>query len=145
MSEQSISGPPRSFLIISIVALIWNLLGVASFIMQVPMRSEMLANLEEAQRALYQSMPMWVDGAFAIAVFGGLLASVGLVMKKAWCVPVFIVSLAAIIVQFGYWLLIADTIEVMGIEAAYLPLLITAIAIFLVWYSRDAKSKDWLS
>ena len=145
MSEESSSGTPRSCLIISIVALLWNIMGVVSYIMQVTRSPALFASLSEAELAVYESMPSWVTGAFAIAVFGGVLASVGLVLKKAWCVPVYLVSLVAIIIQFGYWLLIADTIEIMGIGAAYMPLFITAIAVFLVWYSRDANSKGWLS
>jgi hypothetical protein len=26
-----------------------------------------------------------------------------------------------------------------------MPALVTAVAVFLVWYSRDAKAKGWLS
>jgi len=145
MSEESIGGPPRSFLIIGIVALLWNLLGVMSYIMQVTRSPTMFAGLSEAQLAVYESMPSWVTGAFAIAVFGGTLACVGLVVKKAWCVPVFLVSLVAIIVQFGYWLFGTDSIAVMGNEVFLMPALVTAVAVFLVWYSRGAKSKGWLS
>ena len=83
-------------------------------------------------------------GAFAIATFGGLLGCVGLLMKKAWCAPVFLVSLLAIIVQFSYWLFMSAAVEVYGSETYIMPLLVTAIAVFLVWYSRDAKSKGWL-
>lgn len=145
MSEESISGTPRSFLIIGIVALLWNLMGVMSYVMQVTMSPEALGNMPEAERALYESMPAWVTGAFAISVFGGVLACIGLLLKKAWCVSVFLVSFAAIIVLFGYWLLVANTIEVMGIGAAGMPLLVTAIGAFLLWYSLDAKGKAWLS
>ena len=84
-------------------------------------------------------------GVFAIAVFSGLSASVGLLLKKAWCGPLFMTSLIAVIVQFGYWLGVADAIEVHGTEAYYMPLIVTIIAVFLVWYSRGAKAKDWLS
>lgn len=145
MSEQSIGGPPRAFLIISIVALLWNVLGVASYIMQVTMSPEALAKMSEAERALMEAMPSWVTGAFAIATFGGLLASVGLVLKKAWCVPLFLVSLIAIILQFGYWLGVMDAAAVYGAEAFFMPALVTVIAVFLVWYSRDARGKGWLS
>ncbi len=105
----------------------------------------MFAGLSEAELAVYESIPSWVTGAFAIAVFGGTLACVGLVVKKAWCVPVFLVSLVAIIVQFGYWLFGTDSIAVMGNEVFLMPLLVTAVAVFLVWYSRGAKAKGWLS
>jgi len=144
MSEQSIGGTPRSFLIVSIVALLWNLLGVMSYIMQVTMTGEMMASMPEAERALYESMPSWVTGAFAIAVFGGVAACVGLLLKKAWCVPVFLVSLVAIIVQFGHWLFATDSIAVIGNEVFLMPALVTAIAVFLVWYSRNARAKGWL-
>lgn len=132
-------------MIISIVALLWNLLGVMSYIMQVTMSGDMMANMSEAERALYETMPAWVTGAFAIAVFGGVAGCVGLLLKKAWCVPVFLISLAAIIVQFGYWLFATDSIAVIGNEVFWMPALVTAVAVFLVWYSRDAKAKGWLS
>lgn len=144
MSEESIGGIPRSFLIISIVALLWNLMGVVFYLMQVTMSGDMMAGMPEAERALYESMPSWATGAFAIAVFGGVAASVGLLMKKAWCVPVFVVSLVAIIVQFGYWLFVTDSIAVIGNEVFLMPVMITAIAVFLLWYSRDARGRGWL-
>jgi hypothetical protein len=145
MSGESSGGTPRSFLIIAVVALLWNLMGVLQYIMLVTTGPEALAKMSEAERALIESMPAWATGAFAIAVFGGLLASVGLLLKKAWCMPLFLLSLIGIIVQFSYWLLIADTIAVHGPGAVVMPLLVTAIAVFLVWYSRDARARGSLS
>ena len=145
MSEESIGGTPRSFLIIGIIALLWNLMGVMSYIMHVTMSPEALANMSEAERALMESAPAWATGAFAIAVFGGTLACVGLLLKKAWSVPVFLVSLVAIVVQFTQWLFMTAAMEVYGMEALVMPLLVTIIGVFLVWYSRDVKAKGWLS
>ena len=145
MSEQSIGGTPRSFLVIGIVALLWNLLGVFSYLMQVTMSAEALAQLPEAERVLIESLPSWVTGAFAIAVFVGLLACVGLLLKKAWAASLFIVSLVAIVLQMGYWLFITNSMEVYGPEVFGMPVLVTSIGVFLVWYSRGAKSKGWLS
>ena len=145
MSEGSVGGTPRSFLIIGIVALLWNLMGVMSYIMHVTMSPEALASMPEAERALMESAPAWATGAFAIVVFSGTLACVGLLLKKAWSVPVFLVSLVAIVVQFTHWLLMTAAIEVYGMEALVMPLLVTMIGVFLVWYSWDAKAKRWLS
>jgi hypothetical protein len=145
MSEESGGGTPRSFLIIGIIALVWNLFGVMSYMMHVKMSPETLAQMAEAERALLESSPAWATGAFAIAVFGGVLASVGLLLKKAWAAPLFLISLLAVIVQFGHWLFLTNAMEVYGTEAVFMPLLVTTIAVFLVWYSRDAKSKGWLS
>jgi len=145
MSEESIGGPPRSFLIISVVALVWNLLGVMSYLMEVTRSPEALAQMPEAERVLIETLPTWVTGAFAIAVFSGVLGCVALLLKKAWAVPLFIVSLVAVVLQMGHWLFIANAMEVYGTEVIIMPLLVTVIAIFLVWYSRDAKNKGWLS
>ncbi len=145
MSEESIGGTPRSFLIIGIIALVWNLFGVMSYIMQVTMSPEALAQLPEAERVPYEMVPSWLTGVFAVAVFSGLLACVGLLLKKAWSVPLFLVSLLAVVVQMGYWLFMTNIIEVEGLQAVFMPLLVTVVAIFLIWYSRAAKSKGWLS
>ncbi len=145
MSEESIGGTPRSFLIIGIIALVWNLFGVMSYIMHVTMSAEALARMPEAERVLFESLPAWATGAFAIAVFSGVLGCVGLLLKKAWAAPLFLVSLLAVIVQFGHWLFLTNTFEVYGVEAVFMPLLVTVVAIFLVWYSRDANIKGWLA
>ena len=145
MSEESDGGSPRSFLVIGIVALVWNLFGVMSYMMHVTMSPEALAQMAEAEKVLLESSPAWTTGIFAISVFSGLLGCVGLLLKKAWAAPVFLVSLLSIIVQFGHWLFLTEAMEVYGTEAVIMPLLVTAAAVFLVWYSRNAKSKGWLS
>ena len=129
---------PKSFWIISGIAFAWNLMGVAAYLMHVMMPPEALAEMSEADRALYTSAPSWVTGAYAIAVFGGALGCVGLLLRKTWATPVFIVSLAGILAQMGYSLLVQDTIEVMGIGIIVMPLVIIAIAIYLIWFSRNA-------
>ena len=145
MSEESIGGTPRSFLIIGIVALLWNVMGVYVFVAQETMSAEAMAHYTEAQKALMDSVPAWATGVFAIAVFSGLLGCVGLLLKKAWSVPVFLVSLIAIVVQFTHWLFMTNSREVYGSEVFIMPALVTVIGAFLVWYSRGANAKGWLS
>ncbi len=145
MSEESIGGTPRSFLVIGIVALLWNALGVFFYLMEVTRSPEALAQMAEAERALIESLPSWVTGAYATAVFLGLLGCAGLLLKKAWGVTLFMVSLVAIVVQMGYWLFMTNSPEVYGSEVFVMPVIVTAIGAFLVWYSRAAKAKGWLS
>ena len=137
--------PTRGFWIISVLALLWNLMGIATYLMTVTMSEEALAALPEAERALYTSTPAWVTSAYAIAVFGGTLASVALLMRKAWAVPLFLVSLVAILLQMGHALFGTALIEVQGAAAAVLPLLILVIAAYLAWFSRSAHRRGWIS
>lgn len=140
MNDSSTSGPTRSFWVVSAIALVWNLLGVTAYLMHVTLAPEDLAAMSEEQRALYTGAPAWVTGAYAIAVFAGTLGAVGLLLRKAWAVPVFVVSLIAIVLQMGYSLLMTNVIEVMGGTAVIMPLAVIAIGIFLVLFSRKAKA-----
>lgn len=137
--------PTRGFWIISGLALLWNLIGIASYLMTVTMSDEALAALPEAERAFYTGMPVWVTAAYAIAVFGGTLASVALLMRTAWAVPLFLVSLMAILLQMGHAFFGTALIEVQGAAAAVLPLLVVVIAAYLAWFSRAAQRRGWIS
>ncbi len=139
------SSPPRSFWIISVLALVWNLIGILTYLMSVTMSEEALAALPEAERALYSDIPAWVTAAYAIAVFGGTLGCVALLLRKAWAVPVLVGSLIAILVQMFHALALSDLIVVRGAGAAVLPLLIVAIAVYLVWFARSARARGWIA
>ncbi len=145
MSEKVQDAIPRSFWIISAVALVWNLLGVAAYVMQVTMTEDALMKLPDAERMLYENIPAWATGAFAVAVFGGVLGSLLLLLRKSWAVPVFTVSLAAILVQDYYWFFVARSTEVYGPGGLMMPAMVIVIAVLLVWYSRSASAKAWIS
>jgi len=136
--------PTRSFRIVGTLALLWNLIGVATYLASVTMSEAALLALPEAERALYRSIPAWVTSSYAVAVFGGTLASVGLLLRRAWAVPVFILSLLGILLQMGHALLGSALLEVKGPGAAVLPLLIVLIAIYLAWFARAAKRRGLL-
>lgn len=138
--------PPVSFYIIAVIALLWNIIGVISFYMHVFISEETLAALPEAERNLYGQYPLWTEIVFAVAVLGGLLGSIGLLMRKSWCRPVFIISLIAIVFQMFHNVFLTDAMDVYGAaQTVTMPLIIVLIAIYLVWYSKRCIRKGWLS
>jgi hypothetical protein len=145
MTDTTDSGKPmRGFWIISIVALLWNLMGVMTYLMSVTMSPETLAAMPEAERALYAAVPAWATSAYAIAVFAGTLGCIALLMRKAWATPVFVVSLVAVLTQMGWWMFMTPMLDVLGGTAAIMPLLVVVIALYLVWFSRSATTKGWI-
>jgi len=145
MSELLNGAPPKSYYWIAGVALVWDLLGVMAYITSVTMSPEALAALPDAQRALYESTPAWATAAFAIAVNGGVLGSLLLLLRKTIALPVLIVALIAVLTQMFHGYFMANTLEALGGANAGFSGVIIFIASFLVWFANDAKSKGWLS
>lgn len=135
---------PTWFWIVTALAVLWTLTGVASYIMDVTMNEEMLAQMPEAQRAIYETRPSWVVGLYAIAVFTALFGAAALALRKKLAVPFFGVSLAAVVVQMGYVLFGMSVIATLGATAAIFPAVIVVLGALLLWFSMQAKSKGWL-
>ncbi len=136
---------PKWFMPVAIIAVIWNLMGVGAFFGEVFKSDEAIAALPELERALYESFPLWATIAFAIAVFGGAVGSIGLAMKKKWARPVLLASLIGIIIQMFYSLIIAKSTEVYGPGSVIMPIMVILIGVALVWLSRKADAAGWLS
>lgn len=136
--------PTSAFWIISVVALLWNIMGVAAYLGQAYMTDEVLKLLPEGEQAFYNNVPAWVTGAFAIAVFAGVFGCVGLLMRKNWATILFVISLIAVIAQSTYNLFIQKFMEV-PLQHMIWSLVVILIAIFLVWFSRNADKKGWIS
>lgn len=136
--------PTSAFWIISVVALLWNIMGVAAYLGQAYMTDEVLKSLSEGEQAYYNNVPAWVTGAFAIAVFAGIFGCVGLLIRKKWAVILFVISIIAVIAQSTYNLYIQKYMEV-PLQHMIWSLVVILIAIFLVWFSRNAAKKGWIS
>ena len=137
--------PPRSFYIFGSLALVWNIIGVVFYVMQVTMTEETMAAMPEAERELMLAMPSWLIGVYALATNTGALGCLLLMLRKVWAVPLLIISLACIIGQMAYSLLATNAIEVLGVGVIFQSALIMLIGVILVWYSRKAADNGWIS
>ncbi|MCR9292155.1 MAG: hypothetical protein NXI32_05515 [bacterium] len=135
---------PAWFWGVTVVALLWNLMGLAAFVAQVTMTDEAIAALPEEQQGLYQNIPMWVNIAFACAVIGGTLGCIGLLARKRWALPLFVISLVGVLAQMFYSFFMTDLMEILGPSSAIMPSLVIVIAIFLVGFTRTAIQRSWL-
>ena len=125
-------------------ALAWNLLGVIAFIMQLFMTPDMISKLPIEQQAAYSNIPLWSTIAFAIAVFGGALGCILLLLRKAIARDVFALSLIAIFIQQFYNFIVINSIELLGASAVFMPLFVIVIAITLLLLSHTGKQQAWL-
>ena len=148
--EESSSGaatssePPRSFYIIGIAALIWNLIGVMTYVMQVTMNDAAMAALPEDQQAFIQNSPIWVTAAFAIAVNAGALGCILLLVRQSWAYLVLVVSFAGIVIQNLYGYIMGGAVGVYGAAGVGLSITVILIGAYLIAYSKGAMNKGWL-
>ena len=134
---------PVWYWVVGVIALLWNLMGLMAFVVQRMMTKEALASMPESQQKLYEATPTWVHVVFGIAVISGTLGCIGLLMRKHWALPVFVVSFITVLAQMSYVFIMSDTVSVMGASQMVLPVLVTVIAAVLVWYSRFVKNRNW--
>jgi hypothetical protein len=137
--------PPRWYWIVSALALVWMLIGVAAWSADLLMDQRALDAMSEGQRQLYSARPDWLFVVYAIAIFSGLLGTIGLLARKIWAKWMFAISLAAIVLQFGYTFLIMNAVQLIGAAAAVpFPLVIFAIGALLLWMSIKAEKSGWI-
>tara|TARA_R110000868_G_scaffold7380_2_gene40229 strand:+ start:66 stop:503 length:438 start_codon:yes stop_codon:yes gene_type:complete len=145
MESNKIVKPPVWFWIISIIALLWNIMGAGQYLAQEMMTDEAKTLMTAAQLKLLEETPTWLTAVFAIAVWSGVLASIGLLLRKKWSKSVFLISLIAVIIQMGYSSIMTKTVEVYGSSALIMAIVITLIAALLYYFSNYAIKKKWLN
>jgi hypothetical protein len=134
---------PKWYMPVAIIALLWNLIGCAAYLMDVTLTPEAVAAMSPDQQALYAARPAWAVAVYAIAVWGGALGCVGLIMKKRWAKGALLASLLGLIAQdialFG--------MSPVAIEASVYALqgMVLMIAVLLLLLANKAARQGWLA
>ncbi len=142
----STNKPNVGFWIIAVIALAWNIMGVMAYLGQVYITDEVKNAMTIEQQELLANTPAWSTALFAISVFGGLLGSLLLLIRKKWATPIFLISLLAVLIGMGYSLFATNHAEVYGtVDGIVMPIIIIIIAFFLYMYSKKSAVKGWLN
>lgn len=136
--------PPKWLKTVAVLAILWNAMGILNFIMQISATPETLALLPADERALYENTPTWSFISFALGVFGGTIGSVGLVLRKQWARPFFLVSLIAVVSQMSYWLFLTPAVEVYGPSSYIMPTIVIVIAILLLQITHKGIKQGYI-
>ena len=145
MNDQFTRKPPIWFWGVSAIALLWNGAGVYMYLQQAYNTEAFKAMYTAEQLEIVSNTPAWATGAFALAVFGGFLGCIGMLLRKKWAKPIFIVSLIGIIVQLIYNIFMSGALEVYGPGAIAMPIMTLLIGILLIRFSKISTNKHWVS
>lgn len=142
MGEATKVQAPAWFKLAAIAGLVWNLLGVAMYLAQAYGGDAMPMSPE--QRQLQDSIPPWVMGAFAIAVFAGTIGAAGLMARKGWAKILLGASFVAALATELWTLFISDALQLMGNGAAVMPVVVIVVAAALLALASHAYTKRWI-
>lgn len=122
---------------VGILAILFNAIGVYDFVMHMVQGTAYLASagMTPAQIAHYQDMPVWMTLAWALGVFGAFIASLLLLFRKRLAFPVFMLSLAAFLVNLVYTYGLTKGGAVMGPPMAITNAVIAGLLLLFTGYA----------
>jgi hypothetical protein len=137
---------PWHIWLVGLIAVLFNSIGVFDFVMSLLQGPKYLASagMTPDQIAHYQQMPGWMMLVWAVGVFGAVLASSLLRLRRKQALLVFIVSLAAFLVSLLYTYVLTNGGAVMGRQMAITSAVIAGLLVFFSWYSRDMAQRGVL-
>jgi len=134
---------PTWFMVVAVLALAWNLMGCFAMATDLSVSQDDLARLPAAEQALH-ARPAWGIAGSILAVAGGALGCLGLVLRRRWALPVLVLSLLGIVGQDIDLFVVGDAFRLAGPVVAGLQGLVFVIGIGLVLLARMARDRGWL-
>ncbi len=137
--------PPTYYYAVAGGLTLWALIGCYTYLAQVTMSAADFAQMPQAQQDMMRGLPTWITAMYAIAVWSALAGAICLLMRRKFAPTAYLVSLVAILVQFGWIFAATPIIKTMGFgEAAGFPIFIAIVGAISVWFARMAKGRGWL-
>lgn len=124
--------------VVGVLALLWNAIGALDYVMTQTRNPSYMASFTPEQLAYFYGFPAWVVASWALAVWGGVLGSLLLLLRKRLAVPVFLVSLVAMVITTIHNYLLSNGLQIFagaGPKAFTAMIFFVALALYL--YSKS--------
>jgi hypothetical protein len=131
---------------VGVLSLLWNAVGAFDFCMTESRNADYLKGFTPAQIEFFHGFPFWVVAAWGIAVWGGVLGSVLLLARRRAAVPVFLVSLLAMVLTAVHNYLLSDWLKVAGggVGPLIFSAVIFVICLVLWLYAKSIRAQGVL-
>lgn len=136
--------PRRFYWVVSWIGTLWNLLWATDYILTKMENPTYIANIPADAWAYLQSLPLWVMGLLAIAVWSGLCGWLMMLLRKRLAVKLFTVSFFALLANFAY-LIPTGGWALQGTAGQVFLGVVAVFALFGVWFSRNMRAKGILN
>ena len=144
MSEQSVKAPGH-FWAVAIISLLWNCVGAFDYSATHLRLEWYMSAFTPEQLEYFYGFPAWAVAAWAFGVWGALLGSIALLLRKSWAVGLFGASIAGLVFTTVYNFVLTDGAALMGAGGMAFSAVIWAIALFLFFYARAMAKRGLLT
>ena len=141
MNERETGSVHWSFWVIGAVALVWNAMGVLNLVMQ--MNPDVLATYPESHQTIVANQTGWIAASVTVAIIGGAIGCVLLLLRKAGAVYLFYASLIGTIIVVARTLSLP--IELSSSDIVLIIVMPVVVAALLAWYSRWTAMRGWIT
>lgn len=138
------SRTPVHLWIVGVLSLLWNAVGAFDYLATKLQLDFYMSQFSEKQLEYFYGFPALMTAFWAIAVWGSVAGSIGLLMRKKWAMWAFFVSCTGMFFTTIYNFGITNGAEIMGTEGVIFSVVIWVIALFLLWYSWSQAKKGVL-
>ena len=146
MSETEGTKTPTHLWIIGVVALLWNALGAFDYVMTQTKNDAYMSKFTPEQLEFFYGLPAIVVAAWAIAVWGGVLGALLLLLRKSLAVWVLLASFVAMAITSFHNFVLSDGMEAIGDPVALVfSALIFVVALVLYLYARKMQKQGVLT
>lgn len=136
---------PVHFWIIGVVSLLWNSVGAFDYSASQLKLDFYVSQFTPEQLAYFSGFPAWAVASWAVGVWGALLGSLALLVRKSLAVLLFGASLLGLAANTVYSFVLSSGMETMGEGGAMFSAVIWVIALFLFFYARAMAKRGILS
>ena len=145
-SEQSeTAATPKHLWVIGVVTVLWNSMGAMDFVMTQTRNESYMAAFTPEQLEFFYGFPTSVIAAWAIAVWGGLIGSILLLLRRGEAVWVFLASFIAMLITTIHNYGLSNGMEVIGDTFSLVfSAVIFVVALALFFYARSMKQQGVL-
>lgn len=151
MPESMHTRPSTLFWVVAGVLLLWGLASVAIYValfLQTPEEFAQAAEIQ-AQQEIYAdyvaNIPVWALAAGIIAAVARLIGAVGLLLRRAWAFPLYVIALVFFLVALFRAFVLANAAEAMGTGHIATQVVFVALSVFSIWFAQRNKSSGVLS
>lgn len=145
MSDKKSSKAPIHLWIVGGLALLWNLMGAVDYVLTMTRNEAYMSHFTPKQLEFFYGFPAWVVALWAIAIWGGLLGIVLLLLRRRQAVPVLAISFICMVVTMIHNYGFAGGAEISGGSGIFFSGLVFVISLALIVYSRAMVRKGVLS